>query len=82
MKQEHIVCLRGCSPRILDVHAFPGGSQQGTYNSVWPNRPVFWTESSKVRGPTKGLFMAFGGSADTVDIGFALGACQASVSEA
>lgn len=36
---------------ILDIHSFPGGSQQGTYNGIWPNRPVFWTERSKI-GPS------------------------------
>ena len=36
---------------ILDIHAFPGGSQQGTYNGIWPNRPAFWTENSKVGNP-------------------------------
>lgn len=23
---------------VLDLHALPGGSQDGTYNGVWPNR--------------------------------------------
>ena len=27
---------------ILDIHAFPGGSSDGTYNGVWPLQPAFW----------------------------------------
>lgn len=30
---------------LLDMHAMPGGSSDGTYNGIWPNRPMFWTES-------------------------------------
>lgn len=30
---------------LLDLHAFPGGSSQGTYNGVWPNPPKFWQEN-------------------------------------
>lgn len=33
---------------IFDLHAFPGGAQDGTYNTVWPNRPVFWTEKTQI----------------------------------
>eukprot|EP00930_Biecheleria_cincta_P058857 TRINITY_DN44657_c0_g1_i1.p1 TRINITY_DN44657_c0_g1~~TRINITY_DN44657_c0_g1_i1.p1 ORF type:complete len:791 (+),score=144.83 TRINITY_DN44657_c0_g1_i1:28-2373(+) len=33
---------------VLDIHAFPGGAQLGTYNSVWPMKPVFWKERAKV----------------------------------
>ena len=33
---------------IFDLHAFPGGAQDGTYNTVWPNRPVFWTEKTRI----------------------------------
>ncbi|CAE7376414.1 EXG1 [Symbiodinium sp. CCMP2592] len=29
---------------LLDIHAFPGGSSDGTYNGIYPERPVFWTE--------------------------------------
>ena len=28
---------------LLDLHAFPGGSSDGTYNGVWPLKPSFWT---------------------------------------
>lgn len=27
---------------ILDLHAFPGASSDGTYNGVWPSPPKFW----------------------------------------
>lgn len=37
---------------IFDLHAFPGGSQDGTYNCVWPNRPVFWTEKTRLGDPS------------------------------
>jgi len=30
---------------LLDVHAFPGGSSQGTYNGIWPADPKFWLET-------------------------------------
>jgi len=33
---------------LLDMHAFPGGSSQGTYNGVWPSPPVFWLENSTI----------------------------------
>jgi len=33
---------------ILDLHSMPGGSSDGTYNGVWPNKPAFWTASSNV----------------------------------
>eukprot|EP00930_Biecheleria_cincta_P047209 TRINITY_DN32673_c0_g1_i1.p1 TRINITY_DN32673_c0_g1~~TRINITY_DN32673_c0_g1_i1.p1 ORF type:complete len:577 (-),score=64.70 TRINITY_DN32673_c0_g1_i1:157-1788(-) len=33
---------------ILDLHAFPGGSQDGTYNGIWPHRPVFWNQHSHI----------------------------------
>eukprot|EP00435_Cladocopium_sp_Y103_P027550 s1889_g6.t2 len=33
---------------IFDLHAFPGGAQDGTYNTVWPNRPVFWNEKTQI----------------------------------
>ncbi|CAJ1351262.1 unnamed protein product [Effrenium voratum] len=33
---------------VLDLHALPGGSQDGTYNGVWPNRPVFWSEQTQL----------------------------------
>lgn len=28
---------------LLEVHAYPGGSGDGTFNGVWPNPPRFWT---------------------------------------
>ncbi|MCC2644995.1 MAG: symbB, partial [Burkholderiales bacterium] len=28
---------------ILDIHTFPGGASDGTYNGVWPNAPKFWS---------------------------------------
>lgn len=28
---------------MIDIHAYPGGSGDGTYNGVWPNAPRFWT---------------------------------------
>lgn len=30
---------------LLDLHNFPGGSADGTYNGVWPQTPAFWTGS-------------------------------------
>lgn len=27
---------------LLDIHAFPGGSSDGTYNGIWPLQPEFW----------------------------------------
>lgn len=33
---------------ILDMHAFPGGSSDGTYNGVWPNVPRFWLNRTRV----------------------------------
>ncbi|CAE7281280.1 EXG1 [Symbiodinium natans] len=30
---------------LLDLHAFPGGSSDGTYNGIYPSKPVFWRES-------------------------------------
>jgi hypothetical protein len=31
---------------LLDIHAFPGGSSDGTYNGVWPLAPAFWTSQA------------------------------------
>jgi aryl-phospho-beta-D-glucosidase BglC (GH1 family) len=28
---------------ILDIHAWPGGAGDGTYNGIWPLPPKFWT---------------------------------------
>jgi hypothetical protein len=33
---------------ILDLHAFPGGSQDGTYNGIWPHPPAFWKDHSHI----------------------------------
>jgi aryl-phospho-beta-D-glucosidase BglC (GH1 family) len=33
---------------LLDMHAFPGGSSDGTYNGIWPAPPKFWLESSAI----------------------------------
>lgn len=33
---------------LLDLHAFPGGSSDGTYNGIWPLKPVFWKENIQV----------------------------------
>eukprot|EP00403_Amphidinium_massartii_P046578 CAMPEP_0178464560 /NCGR_PEP_ID=MMETSP0689_2-20121128/50904_1 /TAXON_ID=160604 /ORGANISM="Amphidinium massartii, Strain CS-259" /LENGTH=512 /DNA_ID=CAMNT_0020091463 /DNA_START=56 /DNA_END=1594 /DNA_ORIENTATION=+ len=33
---------------LLDVHAFPAGSSQGTYNGIYPHDPVFWKENSRI----------------------------------
>lgn len=27
---------------LIDIHAYPGGSGEGTYNGIWPNSPLFW----------------------------------------
>ncbi|CAJ1436964.1 unnamed protein product [Effrenium voratum] len=36
---------------LLDLHAMPGGSSDGTYNAVWPNKPVFWHQQTKLGKP-------------------------------
>lgn len=33
---------------LFDLHAFPGGSADGTYNGVWPSPPAFWNHSSNI----------------------------------
>jgi hypothetical protein len=33
---------------ILDIHAFPGGSSDGTYNGVWPLAPKFWSTTPDI----------------------------------
>lgn len=45
---------------VLDLHAFPGGAQLGTYNSIWPSKPVFWNE--RVRVGTVGQRLVDAGS--------------------
>jgi len=37
---------------LLDLHAFPGGSAQGTSNSIWPLAPVFWTHNTTTKNLT------------------------------
>jgi len=46
---------------IFDLHAFPGGSQDGTYNSVWPNRPVFWSEQTQIGNPATAVPLSMAG---------------------
>lgn len=49
---------------LLDLHAFPGGSSDGTYNGVWPHAPAFWRNTSRV------------GQAKLTDVGlWVVGAC-------
>lgn len=37
---------------VLDIHAFPGGSSDGTYNGIWPLQPEFWnTGPAGANGP-------------------------------
>lgn len=47
---------------LFDLHAFPGGSSDGTYNGVWPSRPAFWrqnaTLNTKVSLQDAGLWVA------------------------
>jgi beta-glucosidase len=31
---------------LLDLHAFPGGSSDGSYNGIWPYDPVFFLQDS------------------------------------
>jgi len=33
---------------LLDLHAFPSGSSQGTYNGIYPNPPQFWWNTSQI----------------------------------
>lgn len=40
---------------LLDIHAFPGGSSDGTYNGIWPLKPGFWLERVKVGNGTTTL---------------------------
>eukprot|EP00438_Fugacium_kawagutii_P016714 Skav227658 [mRNA] locus=scaffold58:549357:552997:- [translate_table: standard] len=41
-------CSRHGIRVLIDLHAFPGGSSQGTYNGVWPNTPAFWKNKTRV----------------------------------
>jgi hypothetical protein len=36
---------------LIDVHAFPGGSSDGTYNGIWPLQPSFWNTGDGDDGP-------------------------------
>eukprot|EP00928_Gymnodinium_smaydae_P070174 TRINITY_DN54085_c0_g1_i1.p1 TRINITY_DN54085_c0_g1~~TRINITY_DN54085_c0_g1_i1.p1 ORF type:complete len:537 (-),score=83.89 TRINITY_DN54085_c0_g1_i1:122-1732(-) len=40
---------------LIDIHAFPGGSSDGTYNGIWPNPPKFWREHVSVGNSTLSL---------------------------
>jgi hypothetical protein len=33
---------------LFDLHAFPGGSSDGTYNGVWPRKPAFWKHHARL----------------------------------
>eukprot|EP00931_Biecheleriopsis_adriatica_P077584 TRINITY_DN5110_c0_g1_i2.p1 TRINITY_DN5110_c0_g1~~TRINITY_DN5110_c0_g1_i2.p1 ORF type:complete len:534 (-),score=114.85 TRINITY_DN5110_c0_g1_i2:308-1684(-) len=33
---------------LVDLHAFPGGSADGTYNGIWPNPPAFWRNKTQL----------------------------------
>lgn len=35
---------------ILDMHAMPGGSSDGTYSGIWPLEPVFWHANATIGG--------------------------------
>lgn len=41
---------------ILDMHAMPGGSSNGTYSGVWPLLPQFWMGNAKIGGGNVPLF--------------------------
>lgn len=38
---------------VLDMHAFPGGATDGTYNGIWPSRPAFWKHETTLGGDSK-----------------------------
>jgi len=40
---------------VWDLHSMPGGSSDGTYNGIWPNKPRFWTERVTVGDSKKRL---------------------------
>merc|ERR1719223_826610 len=44
---------------ILDLHAMPGGSSDGTYSGIWPMEPVFWHENARI-GNTSVSLMELG----------------------
>jgi len=33
---------------LWDLHAFPGGAADGTYNGVWPSPPEFWMQNVNI----------------------------------
>merc|ERR550525_753583 len=33
---------------VLDMHAMPGGSSDGTYSGIWPLRPQFWQGKARI----------------------------------
>jgi len=35
---------------LIDIHAYPGGSSEGTFNGVWPKHPLFWTAMQSIDG--------------------------------
>jgi len=43
---------------IWDLHAFMGGSSNGTYNGVWPKPPAFWTGTFSLGRKSHSLFEA------------------------
>jgi hypothetical protein len=43
---------------LWDLHAFMGGSSNGTYSGVWPERPVFWTSNFAFGNTSQSLFEA------------------------
>jgi hypothetical protein len=43
---------------LFDLHAFPGGSSDGTYNGVWPNKPAFWQHNAKLGNRSVSLSQA------------------------
>lgn len=48
LAQFLVRCSRHGIRVLIDLHAFPGGSSQGTYNGVWPNKPAFWKNKSQL----------------------------------
>lgn len=33
---------------LVDMHAYPSGNAKGTFNTVWPNEPVFWHKNARI----------------------------------
>lgn len=40
---------------VLDMHSFPGGAQDASYSGVWPLRPAFWSNHSRIGKPVRML---------------------------